>query len=287
MIRIFLLFIFGCLFLSSCNVINPAEKTPTYVRVDSFQFINAAPAKTGSISHKITSVWAFFNNQPIGVFDLPATIPVLADEPGQILIVPGINLSGFTSYQTRYDFYTADTFSFSPAPGQVLQHNFITKYADIARFPWIENFDVGSPFIKVDEFNLQDTGMTKTTDASKIFEGSGAGYIQLTSSKPSSESINNTDIVITRGQAAYLEINYKCSVDFTVGLQTTLSSGLIQYEYIVGLKATNTWNKVYIGLKDFMDTYNTLKYRVMVKATLPSGQSDGYVLLDNFKIVCY
>lgn len=288
MIRIFLPVILGLLIFSyGCNVINPVEKIPTYLKIDSFQFVNADPAKTGTASHKITSAWVYYNNQTVGVFDLPATIPIIADQPGQIQVIPGITLSGLSSFQTRYDFYTVDTFSITPSPGNIIPHNFKTQYAQVATFPWIENFDSGSPFIKVNSGNTNDTSITKTTDPDKVFEGTGSGYIYLTSAKPNCENINTTDIPILKGNASYLELNYKCNVDFVVGLETTQSNGVIQFEYIIGLKATDKWNKVYIGLRDFVEKYNTPKFRVMIKSTLPSGQSDGYVLLDNLKVVSY
>ena len=58
-----------------CNIINPHEQTPTYIHVDSFvfQYNSAVPFTT---SHDIRTVWAYYNNNPVGTFDLPATFPV-------------------------------------------------------------------------------------------------------------------------------------------------------------------------------------------------------------------
>jgi hypothetical protein len=73
-----------------CNAINPAEKVPTYIQIDSVQVLNMVPAKHGSVSHKITDVWVYYNLQLLGAFELPAKIPVLADGKGQLQVVAGI-----------------------------------------------------------------------------------------------------------------------------------------------------------------------------------------------------
>src|SRR5690348_12276879 len=64
--------------MQNCNTINPRETTPTYIHIDSFR------TKPG-FSHKITAVWVYYNNSPVGVFDLPATIPVMASGTGKLL----------------------------------------------------------------------------------------------------------------------------------------------------------------------------------------------------------
>lgn len=288
--RIFLLIILASWVCGvGCNMINPAEKVPTYVSIDSFQFSNPNPSATGSASHNITSAWVYYKNSLVGVFDLPAKVPVITDGQGQILVVPGITFSGLKNYQQQYPFYTSDTITITPAEGKVLPLSPKTQYRNSAIVKWMENFDLSNPFIPVDEDNPYDTTIKKidkSVDPDKIFEGSGSGYIYLTKDKPSSESINNTGFPITKGEA-YLELNCKSSVDFQVGLQTNAANGDIVYDYVLTIKATDTWKKLYVGLHAFVGQYNGKAYRVMVKAVLPDDQQNGYVLLDNLKVVSF
>src|ERR1700761_424190 len=70
--------------ISGCNVINPKEAVPTYIHVDSFRFTPANYELQGASTHDIRTVFAFYNNNPIGVFDLPATFPVIATGTGKL-----------------------------------------------------------------------------------------------------------------------------------------------------------------------------------------------------------
>lgn len=291
-IKYSLMGLFICLVATGCNIINPAEKIPTYIRIDSFQFINPNPQVTGSSANKITSAWVYFNNQTVGVFDIPGVIPVLADGPGQIHINPGVTYSGLKNYQVTYPFFTFDSVSITPSKGQVMNYTPKTSYLNSAKFQFIEDFEVGNKFIRTNTSSTTDTSIVqvvKNTNASKVFEGNGSGYIYLTTDKPNCEIINNVDFNLTQGQA-YIELNCKSSVDFSVLLEVTGSNGQIYTPYVAAFKAKEDWNKFYVGLQSILDTYSTYKpksYRVMIKTALPAEQSNGYVLLDNIKVISF
>ena len=87
--------------------------------------------------------------------------------------------------------------------------------------------------------------------------------------------------------ASYLELHYKNTIDFQVGIQVSYDQGGVYYEYITGFKPKSEWNKVYIDLQKFASNNRGLNYRIMIRADLPSGMSSGYVLFDNFKVVSY
>ena len=68
--RIFSLIILSALFATGCNVINPQEKVPAYFHIDSFSFVSTDPSRHGSISNNITSVWVYWDNEHVGVYDI-------------------------------------------------------------------------------------------------------------------------------------------------------------------------------------------------------------------------
>ena len=274
-----------CCVGQSCNIINPAEKIPTYIRIDSIAVKTDNYGKTGTTTSKITSAWVYVNNSLVGAFDIPSNIPVLIDKASTISIAPGIDYSGLKNYQATYPFYTFDTFYVSPSNGKVLNHTAVVKYTDAAQFRWNGDFETGNKFQKVNAYKTEDTGIVRVTDVSKVFEGGASGYLYMNSVHPSSENISVEDITIAKGES-YLEVNYKCNVDFVVGMQTT-KNGDIVYEYFTGLKANETWKKAYIGLNNFTGKYSGAPYHIMIKSSLPDGQTDGYVLLDNLKVVSY
>ncbi|HLO70946.1 MAG TPA: hypothetical protein VK167_08770 [Flavipsychrobacter sp.] len=272
-------------FVQGCNLINPAEKIPTYIRVDSFKVKTSEPSRTGSPSSHITSAFVYVDNSFIGAYDIPATIPLLIDKDAKVSLGAGVNYTGLKSYQYLYPFYIYDTVSVKYAPGKTVNYTAVAQYSEATLFRWLEDFETGNSFIKIDESNTSDTTLIRITDPAKVYEGGGCGQIILSSTKPSSQNINNKDITIKKGDA-FIEVNYKCNVAFEIGLQTT-KSGSVYYEYIGGLKANESWGKMYIGLQSFLGTYDVSSCRVMVKAKLPDGQTSGYVYLDNLKVISY
>lgn len=272
-------------FLQSCNIINPAEQVPTYLKIDSFRVTSNDMNKTGSTHSKITSVWVYADNALIGAYDLPANVPVPVNSNSFITLSPGITYSGLKSFQVIYPFYSNDTFILKAAPGKTYNRTATVQYTEAAQFQWKEDFETGNTFLKMYDYKTEDTSMVRSTDATKVFEGGGSGYIYLTKQKPNSENINNKDIPVKNGEA-YIEVNYKCNTAFEIGLQTT-KSGQTYNEYIGGVKANENWSKIYIGVQTFIGTHNATTVRMLLKAKLPDGASDAYVLIDNIKLITY
>ena len=273
--------------LSACNIINPTENVPTYVKIDSVILDIDNPTLQGSAAHGITSIWIYYNNSPVGIFDIPCNVPVITEgERGTLSVAPGITLNGLVDLQPQYPFYSFDTITLNSVPGGTVNYTPTTSYTKAAKFPYKEDFEVSNSFVALTPELDNDTSISNTRDKALVFEGGGSGYIQLNTSYSFSESINTTGFPIPRGEA-YLEINYKCSVPFEVGLYNTLNTGVDVYEYIMGIKASDTWKKMYVELGTYTGKYPGKDYKVLIKTSLPDGMSTGYVLIDNIKIVTY
>lgn len=274
----------GMIVGSGCNVINPPEKIPTYIRIDSFQLVGTNPLDV--TTQAINSVWVYFNSQIIGVYNLPANIPVIADGPGQIQVNPGVDFTGYGGYKVIYPFYTFDSLNITPQPGKSISYTPVVRYHPNTKFRYKEDFETGNTFEPFNPDATDDTSLVKTDNPALTFGGTdGSGYIYLTPEHSYSENINNTSFPITKGEA-YIEIDYKCSVEFRVGLQTTVSGSTL-YEPIATIKPNEDWHKLYIGLQDFISRFTSTQYRVVILAQLPDGQTEGYVLVDNIKVLSY
>lgn len=272
---------------SACNVANKAEQVPTYVKIDSVILDIDNPSVQGTSSHNITSVWMYYNNSPVGIFDLPCNVPVITEgTEGTLSIIPGITLNGLVDLQPQYSFFTFDTIKLATNPTGTVNYTPVVQYTSAAKFPYKEDFEVGNSFTPFTPGLTDDTTIHRINDKSMVFEGGGAGYISLSSAFPYSESISNNGFPIAAGEA-YVEINYKCNVPFEVGLYNTLNEGTDVYEYIWAVKSTDVWKKIYIDLATYRGKYPGKNYKLMIKASLPEGGSSGYVLLDNIKVVTY
>lgn len=266
--------------VQGCNIVNPPEDIPTYIHIDSFTFNNPDPLRTGSASHAIGSVWVYYNNSSIGVFDLPADVPVIAKGRGALQIAPGVTQNGLQSYQGAYPYYLMDTFAFDAAPTQTFHHKPQTQYIQSALFPWMEDFETASKFtpLTTDGINIIPV------DGSDPYMGTKYGLISLPNAGDSTEVISQ--IAFDKpSSATFCELDYKSDVTVYMGLVAVTSTTAYSPYYIIALKPNAEWKKIYINLATYMGNNPALKYYVVLKAALPAGQQSGYAAFDNIKIV--
>lgn len=281
-----LLFIVFLAFVgSSCNLVNPTEITPTYIHIDSFTFTrNPALPSWVSNSHQITSVWVYYNNNPIGVFDLPVTFPVMAVGNGKLTFTPGIMIGGLNSFNAPYPFYQPDTLTIAAQPGKVINYVPSTHYYSTVAVKSISDFEFGAPNFMLLSGSVE---LNVTNIDSNVFEGEGAG--EMLFSLPAdtlSEDSSIRALPIPLNVDAYVELNYKNSVPFSFGLRSNLAS-YTYGRYIYGAFASDHWQKFYIPVKDFVANYKGDNFNFLIKATLPAGQASGRVLLDNIQLVYF
>lgn len=269
----------------SCNIINPSETTPTYVQIDSFTF---SGVQRGSSSHKISNVWVYFNNSPVGNFDLPAKFPVIANAPGTLLVAPGIDYDGLISQELVYPLYAGDSMHLSPAPGTVVSFKPKTGYLTSSELKFEETFE-SSPvlFSRYDG----DTTIVRTYTPDEVYEGGASGAIYLIPGQDSAIVVSS-DIAkaITPGADAYIELDYKGSLTLRVGMYATNNtSGEVATKQLIGIRPRNDWGKFYIDIKEFIGTHQDATYKVLIRAD--RGDLDktksGSLFIDNIKVVSF
>jgi hypothetical protein len=268
---------------AGCNIINPPEQIPTYVRIDSFS-VSGDPAVTGSNSHKITSAFVYFNNAPVGIFDLPASFPLIADKPGTLTILPGVDFDGLSGYQVVYPLYLGDTMSLTPSPGVEQHFDANTKYIQGAGLQSNDEFEQGVGFSNTFQKLSGDTTIVNTANPADVFEGHGSGIIAL-GSHDSATIISRNGIAITTNKNTYIELNYRSNCPIWVGMSVLLSDGSRYNEYIVGLNKRDDWGKIYIGADDFIGPHQGTDYKIIIHTERPSTVANGVVNLDNIKII--
>ncbi|MEZ5045539.1 MAG: hypothetical protein R2831_00960 [Chitinophagaceae bacterium] len=277
----------GVLFyFTSCNLINPVEDIPTYIQIDSVQVVSTVPQKHGSVSHKISDVWVYYDYQLLGAFELPAKIPVLANERGQLQVLAGIWDNGISATRTKYPFYTVDTFTFTAQKGETIKHipAFYYRTADTPAIAYaIENFEQGNSFQKN---TGSDTSFIRTNEPSEVFEGDWSGKIALHDTIDYIEAITIPTYYLKPNKQAYLELNYKSDINIQVYTQIQYQ-GTTYNQEIIGLKARENWNKTYLNLSGFASTYQNAAFKFYIKATKPSEKDSATIYIDNFKIIYF
>ncbi len=268
-------------FLGSCNVINPAEVVPAYVRIDSFDFQGNTQA-TGSNSHRITSVFVYLNNQSVGIFDLPVTFPVILDKPGKLMMTPGINYNGMRAYQVQYPFYLSDSVTLKPDTGAAGTRIIVpvARYNPAVVFAYRQDFEnyLAAPFVNAGS----DTSIV-VGPADDPLEGK-YGSIIVSSSQDSSVNITREGFPLPANADIYLEMDYKSNIPLTIGMQTVVG-GEVKRAYLIGLNPRTAWGKVYIDLRTFASTFQSDAYYLLLRAVRTSDVNEGHVQIDNLKIV--
>jgi hypothetical protein len=275
---------FCCLLWQGCNVINPAEPIPTYIHIDSFHFVgNRLLANVPTMSH-ITNVSVFYNNNPVGNFDLPATVPIIATGTGRLQIAPGINVDGMNNLTGIDPFYQQDTsFAFTAQPGKILNFTPKTSFYNAVKPHLISSFV--APNFGLFAGNI---GMTilKGTDTS-LLAGIPAGCIQLYAVGDSSVD-SFQYFPIPTGTAAYIEFDYKCSVPFYVGIRSNLGTVVSSTPFfLAGIFPSGYWQHFYLDVTDYVGQYPGDTYNFFIKAATDEGETSGRVLIDNIYLITF
>lgn len=279
---------------AGCNTINPKEQVPTYIHVDSFHFEFNSLVGNGQVatSHDINTVWAYYNNSPIGVFDLPATFPVMTNgdsATGELTLAPGVPINGFNDLLSGYPFYTLDNWTFKAQPGKVLTHNPKTSFYNSSKISNVATFDNS---FKVEMQVLGGISglvpIVPAYDDSLRFWGNGVGSITLNSVIDSSVDSTIQEFSIAAGQnSQILELDYKGDLVLYIGIKPYIGGITQNTWYLASTKPTAVWKKIYVALQDYVAQQQATSYKFYIKAVLPSGQTRGRELLDNIQIVTF
>ena len=291
--------LFACLTLiwQGCNIINPVEPIPTYIHIDSFKF-QSNPALVGlnlPTTHSISNVWVYYNNNPIGEFDLPCTIPIITNGTEQVELFPGVIVNGLNSLTGIYPFYTADTFTLVPQPGKTINvapvtmyntavdydqgNQWISNFLGITKFNWVEGSSPTIPMLAIPPIPANDSLV--------VGDGSYSGSVVFTVAGDSAiyES-SDTFIIASTVQDAYVEFDYKSSLPFYVGLSSNLNATLGSSAYYLGgFYPSDTWQHVYLTVDGFVSQYPGSSYNFFVKTSMPSGQFYGRLLLAHIHLL--
>jgi len=282
-------FLFVLLLLGSCSFFDKHEDTPSYIHIEKFNLTTTSIQ--GTNSNNITDAWVFVNGNSMGVFELPCTIPVLEEGDTRITIYAGIKDDGISAIRKIYPFYT----------NYVVDKYLIRGLVDTIS-PTCVYFD--PPLCNIDKEEFEDAGIkfiadasstinvTKTNLVGEIFEDQYSGKIEMNSADILMKSFYTTDFQFPgNGGQAYVELNYKNNIEFTIGLEITEPLNIINtdntrinpsYDDSENL----VWKKIYVNLTDLINLHpNATNYRIYIKAVNSEALNGQFVLIDNFKVL--
>ncbi len=276
---LFLLFILG-----ACK---KGDKVPAYIDITG---MTVTEAGAGNVTSKITDVWVYADQELLGVWELPARVPVLSEGSTTIQISPAIQGNGMFDDRVRYPFYTWWSATVDLRPEEVHTLEPVVTYTPDLNV-WTEAFE--DPGYQLIVAQSSDTTLIRFTPAEHpdvpLLEGSlAAGGFVLDQDRPYMRVYTDQDFAPTGGPM-FLELDYSTNVILTVGVLFVQGGTPVSQPYVylvptvAGSGVIPGWNKVYIDLSPVFNL-GISQRDIFFEATAP-GEGVARVYLDNIKLV--
>ncbi len=283
-----LVVIFG-LFLSSCSVLDPEEDIPAYIHISRID-LQTDLGTQGTNSHKIVDAWVFVNDNLLGAYELPATIPVLASGSAKVDVIAGIMDNGQATTRARYPYYSTYQTTLNLVPENVDTIWPIVEYFSTTQI-WVEDFE--DPGIKFNTTASSDTILELIQNTPEVFEGTGASVVYLTDTESFFEAKTDENFVLPQSNSSpvYLEINYKTNNSFSVGVYARNANEEVKRWSLIVNPSTDDngvaqWNKIYADLTFVVSSeVNAIDYELYIEAFQDEGVSNPILYFDNIKLV--
>tara|TARA_B110000977_G_C11000583_1_gene463646 strand:+ start:170 stop:1069 length:900 start_codon:yes stop_codon:yes gene_type:complete len=245
-------------FFCSCSKENFKAEIPSYLKIKAIDL--ETDNFDGSDSQKITDAWVTMDGIFLGAFEIPCTIPILAEGEHEFAISAGIKANGISATRIRYPFYSICNLFYNNATEQILEGKVnlyrdstvtvsaTTTYTDNTNFLFIESFE--DPGIIVEPSTESDTTLQKTNIDSLVFEGYGSGLVELDSVNDFFELINSEFVTLNSiYNDNMLELNYKSDHSFKVGIAVkSTETGEINRFEALHIDSSSVWNKIYVHM---------------------------------------
>lgn len=269
----------------ACNLINPPEEIPAYIRIDTFQ-VTIQNFDEGSASHMITDCWISVGGSNLGVFVMPFTIPSLEKGWQTVSVRPGIKLNGVSASRIDYPFFEPYLTDLDLREGEIHHLAPVTTYKDACQFPFIEDFE--DPGVSFTYSDYTDT--TFILQKEVVREGRVSGAIYLDYTRSAFEAWLNKDLELPENATpVLLEFDYLNNNEFEVGMYL-IEDGVMVWNPLVYVRASDNWKRFYVDL----GTTATLEsetdlYRISLRAVHEQADSTqrGEIFLDNIKVIHY
>jgi hypothetical protein len=265
--------------LTGCNFINPPEMHPVYVRIDSIGF--SCKDTAGTSKQNIVDAWVFADGKSVGVYELPATFPVLKEGHVTIDVLPGIKLNGISATRAAYPFMTKYELVVNAKSDSMIVLKPHVTYVPGLTFDFIEDFEQEG--LKLIPSQDSDTGISKST--SDIFEGGYSGKIIVDKTRKIAIIISHLPYKLPSLGYTFMEMHYMASTRFVVGMYIKKSDQIIEHPFII-VNPTPIWKKMYVNFTPVVGREGTAESFVpFFKLECPTDQDSAWILLDNVKLI--
>ncbi|MEO8086390.1 MAG: hypothetical protein ABI763_06205 [Bacteroidota bacterium] len=264
--------------LSSCNVINPEEEIPAYIEVDSIGVFTYLQTQ-GSATSNIVDAWVTIDGAFLCGYNLGTKVPVLYNGMHTVTIRAGILLNGIEGTRVPYAVFTSFDTLIDLKPGAI--HKFIPRvtYLSSTVFPLDEDFNSSSLLFSTPVSSAAITVETGGIDGDN-------GLVVMDAINTSFECTTTDSFDLPGGlKPTYIEIDYKCNTDFSVGVKANTTLGPLDFP-VLGIRSTDTWKKIYVNLTSITSQATQARdWKIYIKSSLAPGATTDTLRFDNIKLV--
>jgi hypothetical protein len=281
------------IFLVGCDKFEGDQTIPSYLKIDSVGFTTNNGIQ-GTDNQNFVDAWIYVDDDIVGGFEMPFTIPVLSEGKHKLEIVPGVILNGISSTRAPYPVVQPIILNdFNFVIDSVVSSFRSTSYLSNAEFRWMEDFEDAS--LAILKSPNSDTGIYRTSPAGapgafidEYSEYSGVSYID--SSRPHLQLVstdgNGEGFVFDRGDYVFLEMNYRTNLPLVVGVYVELLDNTIEERQFLIINPSDDWKKIYVNFTPIVyETVDAVNYKIYLEAQWVDIGTNGMIMLDNIKLI--
>ncbi len=272
--------------MSSCSLFDSEDPIPAYL-ILSDEVTVVTTVGQGEPTHNIKDAWVFDGTRFLGIFPLPAKVPVILNgEEKHFSIFAGVRNNGIQGSALKYPFYKPIEFSTTLQAQEEKPVEMIFDYASNAKFDFIEDFEFNHIFSE-DPNPIDGVGTPIVNTTDEVLSGISSGHIFMDTDTSAFErsTVNSYDRANNSGSFTFLEIDYKCDVPFLVGY-IVQKNNLITRDYPLLVAPSEEWNKIYIEFTHSFSPLDIQRYTVsLATAITEENELPANIYLDNIKLV--
>ncbi len=283
MIRILSISVLFCC-ISACSLFDSESFEPAFLILENPKL--STKSSEGDPVQNITDAWVFLDGQLLGVFPLPAKVPIIPT--GQKILIQvsaGIKFDGVENSSGEYPFFVPIITELDIESGKNYTIPLNFTYRPDAIFDLIEGFENDNHIFEYD-IDGNANSRINFSNQEKV-SGAKSGIMTLTNEAQDGEfaSIPFFDNNKNKKGNVYLEFDYKSPEIIYVGAEQVYASSSKQI-YVAYLQPTTSWKRVYINLTKEISQIAITNYRPIVGASIKqSGRQNSEIYFDNFKLV--
>ncbi|MEO8067302.1 MAG: hypothetical protein ABI599_06385 [Flavobacteriales bacterium] len=280
----------GALFLLCLAACKKGDKVPAYIDLSAFS-VATDPLSEGSDRSNIPQAWSYVNDDPLGVWEALARVPVLRSGTVQMKFIAGVERNGVSTDLVQYPFYRTWIGNVELTPGTHTPVHPIFQYQPDLNF-WIADFeDPAIPFtfdVASDTVMIQWDSSLHPDDV-EPGEGDAAAFF-LDTDHPRMKAICFETADLEGTGTTWLEMDYRSDHRMVVGLYYRLNGVVVDEPFLFIAPTALSgggmpWKKIHIDLSPFTNNLLASDRKFYIAGELGAGETNANFWIDNVKLV--